>query len=74
MLAPYLVRFTDHAARRAGRRGIGLATVVDLHDRRRRNPGGAAEWRVEGGGIVVLYDWPTGDDHGVALVRSVWRR
>jgi len=74
----YLIRFTDHATWRAGRRGVDLAAaeaiVLDLHATRLRNTGGAAEWRLDGRGVVVLYDWPTGDDRGVALVRSVWRR
>ena len=78
MPGPHLVRLTDHAAWRAERRGIGRdlieALVLDAHEQWRANAGGAAEWRIEARGVVVVYDWPAGDDRAVALVRSVWRR
>jgi hypothetical protein len=71
------VRFGDHVAWRAVRRRIGLdaieAVVLGEHDRRRRNEG-FAQWRVEGAGIVVLYDWPDGEDVTCAFVRTAWRR
>jgi hypothetical protein len=47
--------------------------VLEQHERRRANRAGRAQWRVEGRGIVVLYDWPVGDDRSTALVRTVWR-
>jgi hypothetical protein len=76
-MGPHLVRFTDHAAWRAERRGIGLedaeSIVLEQHERRRSNRAGNAAWRVERGRIVVLYDWPIGDDEATALVRTVWR-
>jgi hypothetical protein len=78
MPGPHLVRLTDHAAWRAERRGIGRdlieALVLEAHEQGRVNKGGAAAWRIEARGIVVLYDWPAGDDRAAALVRSVWRR
>jgi hypothetical protein len=77
-MAPHLVRLTDHAAWRAGRRGIGPdeveSIVLEEHGRGRADRAGAAAWRVDRGRIVVLYDWPVDGDEATALVRTVWRR
>ena len=43
------------------------------HGQRRRNAG-AADWRIEAGGIVVLYDWPYRGDATTAMVQTAWRR
>jgi hypothetical protein len=48
MPGPHLVRLTDQAAWRAERRGIGRdlieALVLEAHEQRRVNKGGAAAW------------------------------
>jgi hypothetical protein len=49
------------------------AAVLDEHRRRRRNPGEAG-WEVVAGRIVVVYEYPDGDDLLVARVVTVWRR
>jgi hypothetical protein len=46
--------------------------VLEEHVRRQGNPG-MADWRVRRGTLVVLYDWPDGDDETTARVVTVWR-
>ena len=75
--APLLVRFTAHALRRAEQSGVALADVerlvLERHHRRRRNAGGA-DWRLEGGRLVVAYNHPDAGDLTTALVVTLWRR
>jgi hypothetical protein len=70
------VAFTDHAAERAARYALPAVKVADIvleeHPHRQGNPG-AADWRVRRGRLVVLYDWPDGDDETTARVVTVWR-
>jgi hypothetical protein len=74
--SPRRVAFTDHAAERAARYALPAVEVADVvlaeHPRPHGNPG-AAEWRVRRGTLVVLYDWPDGDDETTARVVTVWR-
>lgn len=76
MRAPRRVVFTDHAAERAARYAVPAVEVADVllqeHPRRQVNPG-AAEWRVRRRALVVVYDWPDGDDETTARVVSLWR-
>lgn len=73
---PALVVFTWHAERRAVERGLVLSELAELvlnhHDRRRRNPG-EADWVIHAAGVVIVYDWPDGNDATTALVISAWR-
>jgi hypothetical protein len=75
-VVPRRIRLTEHALFQADRRRIPVEVIpraiAERHARRRRNPG-QADWRVQLGRIVVLYDWPVGDDQDAALVRTVWR-
>jgi hypothetical protein len=70
------VAFTDHAAERAARYALPAIEVADVvleeHSYRKANPG-AADWRVRRGVLVVLYDWPDGDDETTACVVTMWR-
>jgi hypothetical protein len=70
------IRLTEHALFQADRRRIPVEAIhraiAERHPRRRRNRG-QADWRVQLGRIVVLYDWPAGEDQDAALVRTVWR-
>jgi hypothetical protein len=72
---PHRVEFTDHAAERAERYAVPYSEVADAvleeHHRRRSNPG-AAEWQIQRGRLVVVYDWPTEGDETTARVVSLW--
>lgn len=74
---PTSVSWTLHALDKARQLGFARAdveaVVLDEHRRRRRNPGEAG-WRVVAGRIVVVYEYPDGDDLLVARVVTVWRR
>jgi hypothetical protein len=67
--------FTDHAAERAQRYGVGFGDVADAvleeHPRRRKNPGGA-DWQVRRARLVVVYDWPDRGDETTARVVTLW--
>jgi hypothetical protein len=69
--------WTDHALRRLDERGLTreriAAAIRDGHPIRERNDG-VADWRVDGGRFVVVYDHPVGDDYGAVRVVSVWRK
>jgi hypothetical protein len=73
---PAIVVFTRHAERRAVERRLSPYDLAELllahHDQRRRNVGDA-DWLVRSGGVVIVYDWPDGEDDATALVISVWR-
>jgi hypothetical protein len=74
-IEPHRVAFTDHAAERAERYGVSRGDIADAvlehHPQRRRNPG-PADWRVARGRLVVVYDWPDGDDDTTARVVTLW--
>jgi hypothetical protein len=69
------VVFTDHAVQRASLYGIayqGIAdAILDEHERRQRNPG-SGDWLLRRGALVVVYDWPDGEDAATARVITVW--
>jgi hypothetical protein len=75
-MGPHRVAFTDHAAERAARYAVPATEVADVvlevHSHRRANPG-AAGWQVGRAGLVVVYDWPDGDDEMTARVVTLWR-
>lgn len=75
MKRPSRVVFTEHGedkARQHGRALVDVAVVVlSGHERRERNPG-EADWRVSAGGMVVVYNWPDGEDATAARVVSLW--
>jgi hypothetical protein len=72
---PHRVALTDHAAERAEQYGVPWSEVADAvlgeHGRRRTNPG-AADWLVQRGRLVVVYNWPDAGDESAARVVSLW--
>jgi hypothetical protein len=72
---PSIVGWTDHALLRAAEFAISRtdaeAVVVEGHASRRSNTG-AGDWRATGRGIVVVYNWPTGDGPLYALLVTLW--
>jgi hypothetical protein len=67
--------FTDHAVERAYLFDIPHSDVADAvlyeHEHRQRNPG-SGDWFVRRGALVVVYNWPDGDDPLTARVITVW--
>jgi mRNA-degrading endonuclease RelE of RelBE toxin-antitoxin system len=57
------------------RYGISYADVAELvltgHEHRRRNRG-SGDWRLRSGRLVVIYNWPDGDEVITARVVTVW--
>jgi hypothetical protein len=74
---PHRVAFADHAAERAQQYAVPYNEVSDVvleeHPRRRSNPG-EADWQVQRGRLVVVYDWPDANDEVTARVASLWFR
>ena len=74
---PTSVSWTLHALDKARQLGFARAdveaAVLDRHRGRRRNAGEAG-WKVVAGRIVVVHEYPDGDDLLVARVVTVWRR
>ncbi len=72
---PSRVVFTAHSEEKARQHSRSLADVVAVvlggHDRRRSNPG-EADWILTGGGMVIVYNWPDGQDATTARVVSLW--
>jgi len=72
---PTRVVFTAHGEEKAHRFSRSLDAIANLvltnHERRQRNPG-EADWVVTGGGLVIVYNWPDGDDETAARVVSLW--
>ncbi|MGH8980757.1 MAG: hypothetical protein ACRDWE_07040 [Acidimicrobiales bacterium] len=67
--------WTIHAEERLPQRGLTRARVEravrELHPIRGSNEG-EAEWRVDAGRFVVVYDHPVRSDIGVVRIVSVW--
>jgi hypothetical protein len=67
--------WTIHAEERLPQRGLTRALVEravrELHPLRTTNEG-AAEWRVDSGRFVVIYDHPDGQDAAAVRIVSVW--
>jgi hypothetical protein len=74
---PVSVRWTRHALDKAQQLGFARhdveAALLQRHDGRRRNAGQAG-WQLVVGRLVIVYDYPDGDDALVARVVTVWRR
>jgi hypothetical protein len=70
-------RWTIHAERRLSERGLTRARVEravrTLHPIRQSNAG-TADWRVDAGTFVVVYDHPAEDGVRVARIVSVWKK
>jgi hypothetical protein len=45
--------------------------VLENHPVRRRNPG-PADWLVEGGRLMIAYNWPDQGDATIARVVTLW--
>jgi len=75
--APVRVRFTQHAEDRCADYSRSLREitdlVIDLHQRRRRNPG-SSDWLLAGQGVVIAFNWPDASDATAALVVTLWPR
>ncbi len=75
MRAPVRVVFTDHAIERAAFYDLPYRDVADAvlsaHESRQRNPG-SADWVLRSGALVVIYNWPDGDDATTARVVTAW--
>jgi hypothetical protein len=71
------VSWTVHALDKAWRFGFARSDIEDVvlgrHRRRRRNAGEAG-WKVTSGVMVIVYDYPDGEDDLTARVVTVWRR
>lgn len=69
--------WTIHAEDRLPQRGLTRARVEravrELHPIREANQG-AAEWRVDAGRFVVVYDHPDDDDIDAVRIVSVWSK
>lgn len=69
------ITWTTHAEERLPQRGLTRARVEravrTLHPTRETNEG-EADWRVDAGRFVVVYDHPRGDDAGAIRIVSVW--
>ena len=75
--APRIVVWTDHALVKAHILGIARADVEDSilegHERRARNPGGA-DWLLRVGRLAIAYSHPSDGDDLAARVVTIWRR
>jgi hypothetical protein len=71
------VKWTIHAEERLPQRELTRALVEravrELHPLRGANYG-AAEWRVDAGRFVVVYDYPDGGDLDAVRIVSVWSK
>jgi hypothetical protein len=69
--------WTIHAEERLPQRELTRARVEravrELHAFREANHG-AAEWRVDTGSFVVVYDYPDADDSNAVRIVSVWSK
>jgi hypothetical protein len=69
--------WTVHAAERLPQRGLTQARVEravrELHPIREANRG-TAEWRVDAGRFVVVYDHPANEDIDAVRIVSVWSK
>ncbi len=67
--------WTIHAEERLLQRGLIQErvehAVQTLHPIRESNEG-VANWRIDAGTFVVVYDYPDGDDIGAARIVSAW--
>lgn len=74
---PSRADFSDHAAERADQYDVPYEEAADAdlegHSSRRRNAG-RANWQVQRGRLVVVYDWPVQGDPTLARIRSLWLR
>lgn len=71
-----LVRWTDHALRKAAMLGIAhhdVERIVVRHHPHRRLNHGSADWRVQARWIVIAYNHPDGRESHVARVVTLWR-
>jgi hypothetical protein len=70
-------KWTIHAEERLPQRELTRARVErairELHPLREANQG-AAEWRVDAGRFVVIYDHPDSDDINAVRIVSVWSK
>jgi hypothetical protein len=70
-------KWTIHAEERLSQRGLSRArvehAVQELHPIREANLG-AAEWRVDAGRFVVIYDHPDNKDIDAVRIVSVWSK
>ena len=70
-------KWTIHAEERLPQRELTRALVEravrELHPLRKANHG-AAEWRVDTGRFVVVYDHPDGGEIDAVRIVSVWSR
>lgn len=73
---PYRAKFAGHGLDRCAAFGRSPADVGELvvanHHRRERNHRGRADWQLNVGGLVIVYDWPDHDDPTTARVVSLW--
>jgi hypothetical protein len=73
---PSLVVWSDHALFRAAQLGVARshaeAALLDGHTRRTANPG-SGDWMTSGGGLTLIYDWPTEDGALHARLVTLWR-
>ncbi len=69
--------WTTHAADRLSERGLTWSTVEaavrERHDMRTANDG-EADWRLDTGRFVVIYDYDERVDVSVVRIVSVWHR
>lgn len=67
--------WTIHAEERLSQRGLTRVRVEsalrELHPIRETNDG-AAQWRVDTGRFVVIYDHPNGEDTSAVRIISAW--
>jgi hypothetical protein len=69
------ITWTIHAKERLPQRGLTRIRVEravrTLHPTRETNAG-EAEWRIDTGRFVVVYDHPQGEDTNAVRIVSVW--
>jgi hypothetical protein len=69
------ITWTVHAEERLHQRGLTRARVEravrELHPIHETNEG-EAEWRIDAGRFVVLYDHPNREDIGAVRIVTVW--
>jgi len=69
--------WTLHAEERLRQRGLTRTriehVVRELHPIRETNDGNA-QWRIDAGSFVVVYDHPHGDDIDAVRIVSVWTK